>query len=187
MKKCAIVVYCLALIFGLSGLAAAVPTTWTDTIDWNPDEKISMWSGLSYTHDITDDPGGFESYFMGGNDIIDSYSLTLSIYDDGGLCDWFEIARIDQPGVIGDGFYNFSQTSENFGWSIAGVLSLNFTGMIDVTVSSWFGDFYLDSSELVARGDNGTAPVPEPATLLLLGTGLLGLVGIGRKKFNKKA
>ncbi len=34
-------------------------------------------------------------------------------------------------------------------------------------------------------GGGGTAPVPEPSTMILLGCGLVGLVGFGRKKITK--
>ena len=54
------------------------------------------------------------------------------------------------------------------------------------TVHQYSGDGWaLDYSLLTLSDDN--APVPEPSTILLVGTGLLGIIGFGRKRFNKKA
>jgi hypothetical protein len=50
-------------------------------------------------------------------------------------------------------------------------------------------DFFGDFGDILASIDitinDSAAPVPEPATIILLASGLFGIGVFGRKKFNK--
>ena len=72
-----------------------------------------------------------------------------------------------------------SPMSYFFGWD---------TGNInDPTKAAHYGgsNIYDVAYTVTVTAENGSAPVPEPSTLLLLGGGLLGL-GFARKRFAKK-
>lgn len=71
--------------------------------------------------------------------------------------------------------------SETLGSSIVTSM-LRFEGVY--SEGQVFSDNWFAVSEIQAYGPS--TAVPEPATMLLLGSGLIGLAGYGRKKFFKK-
>ena len=168
------------MLIGSIAAANATPTTWVDTIDFNPDKYIPSHGSFSYTHDIRDN--GYTPLV----DPIFGYSLSVDLYDDGDQNS--EIALVEVPNLFGQGNQVFFDLSgaEFGGWSLAGYLELTFTDLYDMTVASLRGDFYLGSSTLTVRGDDRHS-VPEPGALALLGLGLLGVGLASRKKLKLQA
>jgi len=162
---------------------ATVAPTWVDHVDF--DDQYLSSNGphkndtYTFTHDLTDD--GFD---VGLDEALHGL-LVFGVYDDSRL-DLPEVAYIDIAGLIFDEFeaINFNYEAANVG--IKGIAEINSTGMLEVSISALFGDFWLADSTLKAWGHEHTSTsVPEPGTLILLSFSLLGIAGA--RRFKKSA
>jgi PEP-CTERM motif-containing protein len=168
MKK--FLLACLFLVFTVSSANALIIT------DSSPTLLDSGWGAaywldgatdyVEYEHSVTYDP-----MFA----TINSATLTINFVDDsdrgfqaksewglgtGDFTDW-DFGEID-PGAFD---FNIATSSVE-------------DGILAVKIWSTWGDFGVSGSSLSVDYN----PVPEPATMLLFGLGLLGVAGVSRKK-----
>jgi hypothetical protein len=88
------------------------------------------------------------------------------------------------------GGFSFVLNSINVSFRDANQIVFDGVGILagngfDDTIGSWMMSIDAHSTHFAFSNGTTADPVPEPATMLLLGTGLIGLAGLGRKKLKK--
>jgi len=190
MKKICLVCFMILLPLVFCSTAGAIPYTLTDTTYFTTDGTNAQedyldhgWGDVNRLDGISDYVTWQHQYtFSPPLGTITSASLELSLLDD--EKDFFSLCSYEL-GMIVDESGNWAIgeiDTGTYGYSLDGAFLAD--GSFTVGVASLWGDFILASSTLTIGYD--AAPVPEPATLFLMGTGLVGMVGLGRKQFQSK-
>jgi hypothetical protein len=86
------------------------------------------------------------------------------------------------PIMVKDDWFHFSMTFPNTKKYIIPYFELSNDNGIDSTSELIDGQIFLNIDSQVFLDNVSINPVPEPATLLLLGSGLITLIGMARKR-----
>ncbi len=175
----------ILLLFGTVSIAGAAPITFTDITEFTKDgtnssEDLVSYGGLEVNklEYSTDWMKWTHKYnFSQALDTVISGNLSLHLRDDDGIFDSCEFAF----GWAEDGTWGFGEVdTEIYSYDVLAEFLAD--GEFTITLVSLYGDFYIDQSDLEITYEPVSEPVPEPATMLLFGAGLVGLAGIHRKK-----
>lgn len=164
----------LSFIAVMAFASIAMATIWTATDNPN----FSFGRGSTFTDTL------ILNGFSPGIDTITNGLLSLDFSNSGLITKVTFDATKDTSWHLVLGGIGGDFTYQVPGSTLAdGKLVLTLTGG-----SPWgFGDLKLDSAILTANGyENSSAPVPEPATMLLLGVGMFGFAIYGKRRMSKE-
>jgi hypothetical protein len=212
MKRIVGILLCTSMIMFLLGTASAATVMYTDRSSFEAalsSKTLINFNGLAAT--VADNSGSLGNYYVDGDatfytpnglfsrdswgpsDIISSENgspLTISLsgnYNALGM----EIGELfrsrsflfnligDGSTVLDSGSLNVVKASdfESINTSFYGWISYS----TNLTSLTWDGYEY-EAIDNVIFGNTSSSAVPEPATMLLFGIGLLGLAGVHRRK-----